>query len=124
MFGNLIGTGKNDGGGSSTNKLYCITVNNKYTFYSSTPINDGNDLHDYLQIKGTVKVFGIAGSVTTSKFEVDGITSLSYNSSTSFDIKGIKITGNFTSGSYKGGSSTTYLSGTTYSSVTISCYEV
>lgn len=119
MFGNLVGTGKNEGG-----KLYCVTVNSKYSFYSSTQINDVNDFKNYLEIKGTIRVFGVDGGASSTNYRVDGISSIEYYSQTDYYVHGFRITGTYSNKYYQGGTANNFSEGHSFASSTILCYEV
>lgn len=122
MFGNLVGTGKMENNGG--NKLYCVTINGKYTFYSSIQINDANDLRNYLEIKGSIGAFGIDGATSATAYIVDSITSIEYNTQSSYLLKGVRVSASFSSKQYQGGNVVEFSSGQTYSTTTISCVEV
>ncbi len=126
MIGNITGTGKNDGGSSPSNKLYCVTIDKIYRFYSYVQINDVNDLKSYLNTKGTIPATGVKGSTGTTYYIIDEARTIEYNTETSFIVKSVRIKGTFSNKQYQGGEVLTNLSGTvTYNSITsIECLEV
>ena len=122
-IGNLSGIGKMENGGS---KLYCVTIDNIYRFYSYTPINDTNNLMTYLNAKGTIPAFGARGSTGATYYIVDEARSIEYYTETSFIVRSVRIKGNYSSKQYQGGEFIpSIISYVTYASIsTIVCVEV
>lgn len=124
-IGNLSGVGKMESGGGS-NKLYCVTLLNKYSFYSSIEIKNSNDLKDYLLTKGSITIFGNDMYLSNTRYEIAFCRLLTHKNTTQCTFSNFLGEGSFSSGGiYQGGTTSTHTVDMNYSSITtISCYEV
>lgn len=123
-IGNLSGIGKMENGGGS--KLYCVTISNKYSFYSSVQITNVQTLRNYLQDKQSVRLFGVVGSYTSTECQIRSYTIISYLNTTNFVLYYHVSKIQFSNGAYTGGSDTSIGENTSYNSISnyINCTEV